>query len=222
LFDTPWFLNAYSADTQIMKLIRLKIAILVILSSAVSSFAGDVENVSLGDRLAKTNCTWCHGPSAQGFATAPKLAGQQPQYLENQLMKFYNHTRNGPLSQQYMWGAAATLDPKTARDLADYFSTLDVETANDGDKELVAKGQDIFEHGIQTSNVPACAFCHGPNAQGVRDVPRLGGQGYHYLKRTLDQWGEGYYGAAKHMPGIASNLSPNQVEALASYLSFVR
>ena len=148
-----------------MKLIRLKIAILVILSSTVSSFAGDVENVSLGERLAKANCTWCHGPSAQGFATAPKLAGQRPQYLENQLMKFYNHTRNGPLSQQYMWGAAATLDPKTARDLADYFSTLDVETANDGDKELVAKGQDIFEHGIQTSNVPACAFCHGPNAQ---------------------------------------------------------
>ena len=44
-----------------------------------------------------------------------------------------------------------------------------------------------------------------------------------YLKRRLEQWGEGYHAAAPPpMPRIASKLPPEQIEALASYLSFVR
>jgi cytochrome c553 len=46
---------------------------------------------------------------------------------------------------------------------------------------------------------------------------------YTYLKRRLEQWGEGFHAAAgPPMPGIASKLSQNQIEALASYLSFVK
>jgi hypothetical protein len=43
------------------------------------------------------------------------------------------------------------------------------------------------------------------------------------LKRRLEQWAEGYHAAAgPPMPDIASKLSPDQIEALASYLSFVK
>ncbi len=200
-----------------MEHMRLKIAILAIVFSAVPSLVGHAES------LAIRNCTWCHGTSAQGYWTAPRLAGQRDQYIMNQLMSFIEHTRDNPLSKEYMWAAAAHLSPQRALDLATYFSMLSPEAANDGDKELAAVGRTIYEMGIPDSNIVACVACHGPNAEGVREIPRLGGLSYSYLKRRLEQWGEGYNAAAgPPMPHIAGNLSPNQIEALASYLSFVR
>jgi hypothetical protein len=61
------------------------------------------------------------------------------------------------------------------------------------------------------------------NAEGVGEIPRLGGLAYTYLKLRLQQWGEGYHGALElPMPHIASKLSRDQIEELASYLSFVK
>jgi len=197
-----------------MKLITSKIAILAIVASAAGPLLAD-ESVRV------RNCTWCHGISAQGFATAPRLAGQRDEYTENQLLGFIEHIRDNPYSKQYMWGAAANLSPETAHDLAIYFSTLPPEAANDGDRELVAAGRTIYEVGIPESNIVSCLVCHGPNAEGVREIPRLGGLSYSYLKRRLEQWGEGFHAAAEPMPRIANTLSPNEIEALASYLSFI-
>ena len=197
-----------------MKLIRSKIAILAIASSAAGPLLA-------GESLPVRNCTWCHGTSAQGFSTAPRLAGQRDEYTENQLLSFKEHIRDNPYSKQYMWGAAANLSPQTARDLATYFSALPPEAASDGNSELVAEGRTIYEQGIPDSNIVSCLVCHGPNAEGVREIPRLGGMSYSYLKRRLEQWGEGFDAAAEPMPRIASKLSPNEIEALASYLSFV-
>jgi cytochrome c553 len=65
--------------------------------------------------------------------------------------------------------------------------------------------------------------CHGPNGEGVRDIPRLSGLSYAYLRDRLEQWNEGYHASATYpMPKVARSLSPAEVEALASYLSFVR
>jgi cytochrome c553 len=197
-----------------MKLITSKIAILAIVASAAGPLFAD-ESVRV------RNCTWCHGISAQGFATAPRLAGQRDEYTENQLLGFKEHIRDNPYSKQYMWGAAANLSPQTAHDLAIYFSTLPPEAANDGDRELIAAGRTIYEVGIPESNIVSCLVCHGPNAKGVREIPRLGGLSYSYLKRRLEQWGEGFHAAAEPMPRIASTLSPNEIEAIASYLSFI-
>jgi cytochrome c553 len=87
---------------------------------------------------------------------------------------------------------------------------------------LAASGKAIYQDGIPDSNIVSCAACHGPNAEGVRDIPRLGGLSYHYVKRRLKQWSEGYHATASPMPHIASTLPPNVVDALASYLSFVK
>jgi cytochrome c553 len=175
------------------------------------------------ESAAVKNCTWCHGTSAQGYTPAPRLAGQRSQYLENQLAGFRTHARDNPLSQQYMWGAVANLSAQSARDLATYFSTLPPKAAGDGDMELVATGRAIYQVGMPDANIVACVVCHGPNAEGVGQIPRLGGLAYSYLKRTLEQWGQGYHTASgPPMPDIASKLSANQIEALASYLSFVK
>jgi cytochrome c553 len=103
-----------------------------------------------------------------------------------------------------------------------YFSTLPPKAASDGDRELAATGRTIYEEGIPDANIVSCLVCHGPNAEGVREIPRLGGLAYSYLKRRLEQWAEGFHAAAEPMPRIASTLlSPDEIEALASYLSFV-
>ena len=57
----------------------------------------------------------------------------------------------------------------------------------------------------------------------MRDIPRLGGLSYSYLKARLEQWGQGYHSlAGSPMPVVARQLGPAEIEALASYLSFVR
>ena len=103
---------------RIMKLLKLKTAVLAIAFSAVSSLAGHAESHTI------RNCTWCHGTSAQGYLPAPRLAGQQRQYFENQLVGFRKHARDNPFSKQYMWFATENLGPQTAHDLAVYFSKL--------------------------------------------------------------------------------------------------
>ena len=51
----------------------------------------------------------------------------------------------------------------------------------------------------------------------------LGGLSYFYLKRRLQEWGQGYHSTpGSPMPMVASTLGPDEVDALASYLSFVR
>jgi cytochrome c553 len=169
------------------------------------------------------NCTWCHGTSAQGYMVAPRLAGQRPLYLLNQIRDFREHTRDNPFSKQYMWGAVAALGPQAARDLADYFATIPPKPANDGDRDLAARGRAIYMDGIPEANIASCYACHGPNGEGVRDIPRLGGLAYTYLTARLEQWGQGYHsGVGTPMPIVARSLGPAEAEALASYLSFVK
>jgi len=175
------------------------------------------------DSPAVRNCTWCHGSSAEGYTPAPRLAGQRPGYLQQQIVDFKAHTRDNPASTQYMWGAAAYLDPRTASDLAAYFAALPPIPAADGRADLVALGESIYQRGMPEENIVACVACHGPNAQGVGAIPRLGGLAYTYLKRRMKEWAIGYHATARHpMPSVARKLSSAQIDALASYLSFVR
>ncbi|MGX4802318.1 c-type cytochrome [Bradyrhizobium guangdongense] len=198
-----------------MKRIGLKTALLAMLACIGPAVAWDGASVR--------NCTWCHGTSAQGYTVAPRLAGQRPAYLESQMRSFRDHSRDNPFSKQYMWGAVAALDSRDARDLAAYFATIPPRPANDGDRNLMAKGKAIYMEGIPEANIASCYACHGPNAEGVREIPRLGGLAYFYVKARLEQWGQGYHsGMGTPMPVVARSLGPNEIEALASYLSFVR
>ena len=112
-----------------MKLLRWKIAIVAVVSSSISAMACEADLVCVGETIANRNCVMCHGPSFQGYFVAPRLAGQRPQYVENQLKNFRAHSRDNPYSQLYMWRAAAKLDTQWGdqngyRAVAAYFATL--------------------------------------------------------------------------------------------------
>jgi cytochrome c553 len=194
-----------------------KIGILLIILSITTSSSVFAESLAVQD------CTWCHGTSAQGYAPAPRLAGQKREYIQIQLHDFKSHARDNPYSKQFMWGAAEFVSAQRVRDLAAYFASLPGRAANDGIKDFAAHGRTIYYDGLPAANIVACVACHGPNAEGAGTIPRLGGLSYEYLKDRLAQWGYGYHAnAIPPMPRIARRLSANQIEQLASYLSFVK
>jgi cytochrome c553 len=198
-----------------MKRFDWKAALLAAVTSIAPALAGD--------GAAVRNCTWCHGTSAQGYSIAPRLAGQRSLYLETQILSFRDHVRDNPLSRQYMWNAVTSLRPDVVHELAAYFATLPPRAANDGDRSLAGKGRAIYMEGIPEANIAACYACHGPNAEGIREIPRLGGLSHFYLKARLQQWNQGYHSTAgSPMPVVARSLGQDEVEALTSYLSFVR
>lgn len=198
-----------------LKIALLKVALLAVLTSIGPATAWDTAKIR--------NCTWCHGTGAQGYQVAPRLAGQRPAYIFKQIRDLRSHVRDNPFSQQYMWNAVAALSADDAHGLATYFASIQPKAANDGDPALIATGRTIYMDGIPEANIVACFACHGPNAQGVREIPRLAGLSYDYLKSRLVQWAQGYHaGGGTPMPSVARELGPKEVEALASYLSFAR
>lgn len=195
---------------------KRKVALLSLLT-ILSCVAGPLD---AGQMVPAKNCTWCHGTSAEGYSNAPRLAGQQQLYLAKQLKDFREHVRDNPYSRDFMWNAVARIDPDLADAFAAYFATLPAEPANDGHRELVANGRAIYQLGIPEADIAACVVCHGPNGEGARDIPRLQGLSYFYLKRRLDEWNQGFDSAASPMPKVARSLTRDQIDALASYLSF--
>src|SRR6202166_1146604 len=120
-------------------------------------------------------CKTCHGVSGQGFRGSfpmPRLAGQQPEYLENQLQAFIERRRTNPV----MFNVAHVLSPSMLKGLAEHFRDLNPKPLAGAPKELVPAGKKIYEDGIPSADVPPCASCHGPEAKGVEAFPRLAGQ----------------------------------------------
>ena len=175
---------------------------------------------------AKTDyCKTCHGLDGQGFRGSfpmPRLAGQQPEYLANQLQAFIDRRRTNPV----MFNVAHVLDPAMVKSLAGYFQNLNPKPLDGtSSKENVAEGRKIYLEGVQKSDVPPCASCHGDDAKGRDAFPRLAGQLHDYVYRKLTNWDK-ERGQDKSNPDnsaimqpIAHNLSEAQIKAVAAYVS---
>jgi cytochrome c553 len=172
-------------------------------------------------------CKDCHGPSAQGyrgFFPIPRLAGQQTEYLENQLQAFVEHRRTNNI----MFNVAHTLSPAMITALAANFRNLNPKPIGGAPKELVATGKTIFADGVPDANVAACAACHGPDATGSGQIPRLAGQLYPYVIKELTNWGKerGQIPARPDtsaiMSPVAHSLTKPQIEAVAAYVSSLK
>jgi cytochrome c553 len=169
-------------------------------------------------RVAITVCGTCHGP--QGNSTQPKfprLAGQHAGYLAAQLKAFRAQSRGDPDAVGYMWGMASELTDNTIDALASYYSAQKAEASAARDPTLVARGREIYEHGIASQGVPACSACHGPDAHGLQDFPRLAGQHAQYILKQLASFQSSMRDVAI-MHGVAQNLHLADTQAVAAYL----
>ena len=164
-------------------------------------------------------CEVCHGVSAQGFNgyyPIPRLAGQQIDYIENELQGFVEHKRTNNI----MFNVGHVLSPAMIRALATDFHDLNPKPLGGGPKDLVSAGEKIFQQGLPDAGVPPCASCHGPEAKGNDQFPRLAGQLYPYLVSQLTNWAsERGETNSNVMAPIAHNLTAPQVKDVAAYLS---
>ena len=81
----------------------------------------------------------------------------------------------------------------------------------------MAKGRQIYEKGVESVGVPACAACHGPDAHGMGDFPRLAGQHSQYVLKQLASVQSNMRTVAV-MHGVAQGLKVDEMRAVAAYL----
>jgi cytochrome c553 len=169
-------------------------------------------------------CKTCHGLSGQGYRGSipmPRLAGQQPEYLENQLRAFMERRRES----KFMFAVANALNLTMLPALAAHFKDLNPKPLKSAPKDVVATGKRFYEEGIPETNIQPCAVCHGPDAKGEGTAPRLAGQLHDYVSKTLLNWSKercqnrANAGPSLIMEPIAKNLTESQVAAIAAYLN---
>ena len=90
-------------------------------------------------------CENCHGVSGRGFQgyyPIPRLAGQQPEYIKNQLQAFIERRRTNNI----MFNVSHVLTPAMLDALTTSFQNLNPKPLVIGaPKELVADGKKIYE-----------------------------------------------------------------------------
>jgi cytochrome c553 len=205
----------------------LRRMIAVLLAGAIGTAASvsgaqadeiDATTRAYAETMAVTVCGTCHGP--QGNNTNPKfpqLAGQNANYLAAQLKAFHSQTRGDPDAIGYMWGMATELDDGTMSALAAYYAALKPDASVAASQATVARGREIYQQGIPAQGVPACSSCHGADAHGVGDFPRLAGQHSQYILKQLSSFQSNMRNVAI-MHGVAQNLRLQEMQSVAAYL----
>jgi cytochrome c553 len=208
-----------------MKVISLTVVLQAAVLAVVFSAPGRAEERgAVGAKL--EYCKICHGMSGQGYRgylAMPRLAGQQPKYLENQMRAFSENRRTSAV----MSGVARSLSPSMIAALANHFRDLNPGPLGGAPRERVSLGRTIYEEGLPEANIPACSACHGPEAKGQDEIPRLAGQLFPYIVKELTNWSKERGQGSRDDPSAvmvptAHNLTQGQVAAIASYLSGLR
>jgi cytochrome c553 len=213
-----------------LKIINIRFALPAIILAMVIWAADRAESSGFSQQSLQAKieyCKTCHGLSAQGyhgFYPIPRLAGQQAQYIENQLRAFIERRRKN----SYMYSVAHVLSPEMQVALAKHFSALNSKLLGVPTRARVAMGKTIYEEGDPNTNVPACMACHGGEAKGHAEIPRLAGQLPDYVVNKLGNWNK-ERGQDPNHPDISAimlptshNLTKPQMEAVAAYVSHLQ
>jgi cytochrome c553 len=166
-------------------------------------------------------CGACHGVNGRSVSpTFPNLAAQTAPYIELQLHAFKDQTRADPDAQAYMWGMASQLSDASISGLAAFFAKQPAAERIGGSGLLLALGKQIFTDGVPGRQIPACASCHGGQAQGNGPFPRLAGQHAPYLLKQLLVI-QSALRTAPVMHGVIKDLTRDQMQAVVAYLESI-
>ena len=192
---------------------------------AVLGWSGSVHAAGTAEagQAKSATCMACHGMDGNSANPEwPILAGQHPSYIVKQLKHFKAGERQNPL----MSPMAMILSDQDMEDLAAYFSSQKLR-GHGRDRAVQARARPaIFRAGIPARGVPSCSGCHGPGGAGIagaafpadrRPARRLRGaqlRGYKSGTRATDP--------NSMMRTIASRLTDEEIDAVASYLQGMR
>lgn len=170
-----------------------------------------------GAALAQAHCATCHGQGGQSAApNFPRLAGQNQNYLTKQLRDFASGVRTSSV----MKDKAAVLNEAGIQALALHYSRQKAASTPSDDSLLAGVGQYIYERGNLYAGLPACLSCHGTQARGTAELPRLAGQHPRYLEQQLKAFsGHQRRNDGAVMNVIAARLSELERRAVSEYLA---
>ncbi len=171
-------------------------------------------------------CAACHTLTGNSIAPIwPKIAGQHSDYLFKQLTE-YKKGKEGNRFDPTMLGMIQNLNEKELKDLSDYFSKQTLEkTKIKKQPENFEKGKELYIYGDKKNNIAACIGCHGIDGLGnkLANFPVLKWQHKDYIITQLKKFKtkERLNDANEIMRDITINMSNDQMDALASYISFI-
>jgi cbb3-type cytochrome c oxidase subunit III len=237
--DTHFFTTMHSGQwhRRLSASARWAVSCLVIASgtslvASASVFAATPDkpvvkaDIAKGQALAGQVCAACHAADGNSVISAnPILAGQHAGYLSKQLHNF--KVKPGASQAErvnaVMAGFAATLSEDDIRNISAFYAAQRISPAVPSDKDLIARGQQIYRAGIPAKGVPACAGCHSPNGAGIpAQYPRLSGQHADYTASTLTAFRSKERGNSGQMMAIAAGLSDGDIRAVAEYVAGLR
>ena len=163
-------------------------------------------------RKAAFFCANCHGETGLSkYGEVPNLAGQHPGYVLGQIDAFLNGRRK----DAFMQGLMKVLNAEEKANIAVFFAAQPVTPSVATPGPLAAGGREMFQKN--------CSRCHGTDARGGENFPRLAGQQAEYLRRNirryLDMSGERTY---PPMTAAVTGLGEKNIEAVVDYLSSLK
>ena len=174
-------------------------------------------------------CQACHGVDGMGnkALNSPKIAGQEPWYLERQLKNFKAGIRGTDPKDKFgmqMRPMALTLaDEQSIRDMAAYVSGMPSERAVDNTiKGDVGSGKAAYV---------MCQACHGAAGEGNKTLnsPRLAGLQDWYVARQLKNFKSGIRGTKsgdmfgmQMRPMAMSLVNDDAINNVAAYIATLK
>lgn len=168
--------------------------------------------------LAATVCIACHGPDGNSLAPVfPKIAGQQPVYLEKQLNEFLSGKRKNAVMEPFFGSFGKGDIPG----LAAFYAAQKPTPGTVEDAKLAATGKKLFIEGNPDSGVPACMGCHLEKGEGNERYPRLAGQHQAYTIQQIADFKAGTRAndKAKIMRSVAERMTEDEMKAVAEYIA---
>ena len=187
-------------------------------------------SVEAGKTRAAT-CSACHGAEGNSVNPLwPNIAGQSATYIASQLEAFRDGAMDPANAKRYdplMSPQSLALSDQDIRDIAVYFESLPAAAQAVADPSTLAKAEALYRGGDVENGVAACIACHGPTGRGnpAANYPALQGQHAVYTAKQLNDYANGKRtsdGPTRVMRDIASRLSQEDIDALASYVQGLR
>lgn len=163
-----------------------------------------------------SKCRGCHDSSQSAKMGAPRLNGQNADYLAARLRSFRDPTVQSPHATFFMMDINSGLSDKDVRALARYFADQPATDAAPSGK-AAAEGDKLYHHG--GDGVAACQACHGANGEGgAAAAPRIAGQHSSYLRAQLEDFNM----LTRFHVGMSRQtrmMNADQIAALTAYLA---
>ncbi|MDP2196364.1 MAG: c-type cytochrome [Rhodocyclaceae bacterium] len=199
-----------------MKLKNAIVSSTVLFVISFPSFLLGAEPSRRALEIIESRCMLCHGPEGErGSRTYPRLAAQNVAYLEKQLRDF----RDGRRTSEAMTGLTRDLSDRDISQLAEYFSKSPPQSRPVRNAVEAELGKKVYFEGLPVAGVPACVACHGNDAHGTTELPRLAGQLPSYIEDQLMKFAtRERTNDGSVMNVIAAGLNDSERRALGVYL----